>query len=142
VSLRRHATGFTLLEAIVAMVLMATSLLALYGWLSTSTISLNRAQAQTHAVEDARSALAVVETINPMSEPQGERELPPLLVRWQSTPVAQRRPGLSRIGMTTQFDFILYQVDVEVLRDGERVRDFSFRKAGWEVVRAINPDDF
>lgn len=141
-SARRGAAGFTLLEAIVAMVVMATSLLALYGWLSSSTIALNRAQAQTRAVEDARSALAVVETINPMREPSGERALPPLVVRWQSRPVAERRPGLSRVGMTTQFDFILYQVDVEVLRDGDRVRDFSFRKAGWEVVRPIDLDDF
>lgn len=141
-NLRRGAAGFTLLEAIVAMVVMATSLLALYGWLSSSTIGLNRAQAQTRAVGDARSALALVETINPMSEPTGERELPPLRVRWRSTPVAERRPGLSRIGMTTQFDFILYQVEVEVLRDGEPVRDFSFRKAGWEVVRPVSVDDF
>lgn len=139
--MRRRVSGFTLLEAIVAMVVMATSLLALYGWLSSNTIALNRAQAQTRALEDARSALAVVETINPMSEPSGERELPPLRVRWQSKPLADRRPGLSRIGMTNQFDFILYDVEVEVLRGGERVREFSFRKAGWEVVRAIDLDD-
>ncbi len=140
-SARRTTTGFTLLEAIVAMVVMATSLLALYGWLSTSTISLNRAQAQNDAIEDARSALAALEAINPMSEPTGERELAPLRIRWRATPVAERRPGLTRIGMVNQFDFALYDVNVEVLRDGNLVREFSFRKTGWEVARPIDLDD-
>ncbi|KAF1686623.1 hypothetical protein B1992_06855 [Pseudoxanthomonas broegbernensis] len=130
--------GFTLLEAIVAMVIMATSLLALYSWLSTSTLALNRAQAQALALEDARAALALVEDINPMAEPDGERLAAPLAVRWRSRPLTERRPGLSRIGLPTQFDFILYRMDVEVLRDGRPMRRFDLRRAGWEVVRPPN----
>ena len=135
---RAAQDGFTLLEAIVAMVIMATALLALYSWLSTSTMALNRAQAQAHAIEDARAALALVEDINPMVEPDGERIAAPLTVRWRSQALTERRPGLSRIGMPTQFDFILYQVDVEVLRDGRLVRQFDLRRAGWEVARPPN----
>ena len=69
----RAQSGFSLLEAIVAMVVMATALLALYAWLSSSTLGLTRAQAQTRALADSRSALALVETINPMLEPSGQR---------------------------------------------------------------------
>lgn len=138
---RRNQRGFTLLEAIVAMVVMATALLALYSWLSTSTLGLRRAQAQAQALEDARTALALVEDVNPMHEPQGERAVPPLLVRWQARPVTDRRQGLSRAGMPTQFDFILYDMRVEVLRDGSPVRDFSFRKAGWEAARPVNLEE-
>lgn len=134
--------GFSLLEAIVAMVVMATCLLALYGWLSSSTIGLQRAQAQTQALQDARTALAMVSGLNPMAEPRGERRLGPLSVRWESEPVVARRMGMSRAAMATPFDFTLYQLRVEVLRDGRRVREFSVRKTGWEATRAPSQEEF
>ena len=138
----RGQRGFTLLEAIVAMVVMATALLALYSWLSTSTLGLRRAQAQAQALEDARTALTLVEDVNPMQDPQGQRDAPPLTVRWQSRALTDRRAGVSRAGLPTQFDFILYEMDVEVLRNGTQVRQFSFRKAGWEAARPVNLEDF
>jgi len=137
----RRPHGFTLLEAIVAMVIMATALLALYSWLSANTIAMNRVVAQASSLEDARTALALVETINPMATPGGEREAGPLLVRWSSEPVAGKRPGLSQAGLPTQFDLTLYEISVQVLRDGREVRAFSFRKAGWVAARPIQLDD-
>src|SRR5690606_25023927 len=54
----RMQGGFSLLEAIIAMVVMATGLLALYAWLGSNTIALQRVQANAASLEDARSALA------------------------------------------------------------------------------------
>ncbi|TWT18639.1 prepilin-type N-terminal cleavage/methylation domain-containing protein [Luteimonas marina] len=136
-----RARGFTLLEAIVAMVIMASSLLALYGWLSANTISLNRAQAQLRSIEDARTALSIIDTVNPTDEPSGQREVGPLEVRWSSKSVEGQRPGISSAGMPTQFDHELFELAVEVLRDGRSVRGFSVRKAGWVASRAFNPEE-
>lgn len=138
---RRVQSGFTLLEAIVAMVVMATALMALYAWLSSSTLAMTRAQAQNRALEDARSALALVETINPMLEPTGERQLGEIAVSWQSTPVAPRRTGRTRAGMPSLFDVTLYQMDVTVERAGEPAHGFSLRRAGWEAVRSLGNED-
>jgi general secretion pathway protein I len=129
-------SGFTLLEAIVAMAIMATCLLALYGWLSSNTIAVSRAAAQTRALGDARAALAVVESINPMAEPQGERAVPPLTVRWESKAITPTRPGLSQAGFPTLFDFTLYDVDVQVLRDDTLVKEFTVRRSGWNQARS------
>ena len=41
----RRQQGFTLLEAIVALVLMSSALGALYTWINTDLISLRRAEA-------------------------------------------------------------------------------------------------
>jgi len=133
--------GFSLLEAIVALTIMSTCLLALYAWLSTSTLSLNHASAHALALQDARAAKALVDTINPLLTPEGTRELPPLLIRWTSTPVSERRFGMTISGAANQFDFMLYEINVEVLRDAQRVHTFAVRKTGWEVARPIPLDD-
>ena len=139
----RHAQqGFSLLEAIVALTIMATCLLALYGWLSSSTLSMNRVRDNAFALQDARAARAILETINPMNEPDGHRELPPLTIRWKATPISNLRMGMSATGTATQFDFRLYDLDVEVLRNQRVVRDFKLRKTGWVVARPIPLDDF
>lgn len=139
---RARQRGFSLLEAIVALTIMATSLLALYAWLSTSTVALNRVQANALSMQDARSAMAVIETINPMLEPSGDRQLPPLELRWKSQPLTQRRAGMSRAGTQTQFDFQIYELDVEILRSQKVVREFNVRKTGWEAARPISVDDY
>ncbi|MGB3394185.1 MAG: type II secretion system protein [Stenotrophomonas sp.] len=136
---RQGQRGFSLLEAIVALTIMATSLLALYAWLSTSTFALGRARASALALQDARTAQAVVETINPMAEPSGRRELATLEITWKARPVTDRRIGMSRAGSPTQFDFGLYDMEIEVKRNGEIVRNFRMRKAGWEAARPILP---
>lgn len=138
----RRDSGFSLLEAIVALSIMATTLLTLYSWLSVNTMALNRTRSAGYSLQDARTALAMVETINPMEHPAGERSLPPLEIRWTTRPVTDRRTGMSRSGTPTQFDLRLYEMDVEVFRDGRLSRQFSVRKAGWEAARPITPEDW
>jgi len=139
---RAGEQGFSLLEAILALTIMSTCLLALYAWLSTSTLSLNRANAHALALQDARAAKALVDTINPMTTPEGVRELPPLHIRWNATPVSERRFGMTVSGTANQFDFMLYEIEVEVLRDEQLVHTFTTRKTGWEIARPISLDDF
>lgn len=139
---RSAPRGFTLLEAIVALVLMATTLISLYTWLAANTIAISRAQASTAALMDARAGLALVESVNPMQEPSGERELGPLTVRWTSEPVVEPQPGLSRAGLPTLFRIGLYRMSVDVLRGPQVVRTFEVRRTGWEQVQSVSPEDW
>lgn len=138
-----RARGFSLLEAIVALTVFSICALALYGWLAVNQTALSRVQASDASVRDARSALAVLESVNPMAEPEGERELPSgLSVRWTSDEIVPRAPGTGPGGTQLIFDLALYELDVEVLREGREVRRFSLRRAGWESVRPLISDDF
>lgn len=134
--MRSKQAGFTLLEAIVAMVIFSLGAFALYGWLSTNLITLERVIDRREAEASVRSALDMVRRVNPMEEPRGERAVGTLEVQWEATPVEPPRPSVSQIGMPTLFEVGLYTLDVRVSRDGEEVDRFQVRQAGHRQVRA------
>lgn len=140
---RSHAGGFSLLEAIVALTVFSICALALYGWLAVNVNALGRVEARSAGVRDGRTALALLEAVNPMTTPQGERTLPGgLVVRWTSQEVVKRKPGVAPSGMPLVFDLALYDMDVRVLRAGRQVTRFAVRRAGWETVRTMRNDGY
>src|SRR3546814_8834150 len=78
----RVVRGFTLLEAIVALVIFAMGAFALYGWLSTNLITLERARVGSEALVVRQSALELLRDVNPMRDPSGERDAGALRVQW------------------------------------------------------------
>jgi general secretion pathway protein I len=139
---RRRQAGFTLLEAIVALTVFAICAMALYGWLAVNVNALVHAGNRSDALRDDRAALAVLDPVNPMAEPKGERALPGgLSVRWTSRAI-DRRTGISPSGTRNAFDLALYDMDVEVRRDGKAVDRFTMRRAGWVTARTLQNADF
>lgn len=136
---RQH--GFSLLEAIVALTIFSICVLALYGWLSVNVNALARVEASQRRTDDGRLALAMLEAVNPMAEPQGERALPGgVLVRWRSREVVPPGPGVGPAGNPLIFDLGLYDLDVEVLRNGRETSRFGVRRAGWKSARSLDFD--
>lgn len=132
-------SGMTLLEAIVALTLMAMGAMALFAWMGTSARAVDRAAANASRLTVERSALAVVETINPMVEPEGRREFPGLAVSWTSTAVAAPRPGRGPGGPMTVFDVALYDVTVSAEDGDGRSAGFTVRRMGWVTARSMEP---
>lgn len=132
--------GFTLLEAIVALTIFSMAALALFSWLGTNVNALRRVDERHAALTDARNALALVGTINPMMEPEGERRIGPLTVRWRSTPMVERKMGRGPGGGASAFDLALVRLHVEVFRGADQVDSFAVTKAGWEVARPVVRD--
>lgn len=133
-------SGFTLLEAIVAMVIMATSLLTLYAWLGSTTIAVGRAQATVEGLRDGEAALAHIEGINPMQTPNGEHKIDSLSIRWASTPMTEIRTGVTGAGSPAPYQFVLYQVSVRTLRNGKITQSFEVRRLGWVSTHTFDPD--
>lgn len=134
----RGASGFTLLEAIVALTIFSMCAMALYGWLAVNINALARVDARATGVRDGRTALAMLEAVNPMAEPDGERELPGgLVVRWHGKEIVPRRAGVGPAGTPLVFDLALYELDVEVTRKGREVNHFMVRRAGWATARSM-----
>ena len=139
---RHSQSGFSLLEAIVALTVFSICAMALYAWMSVNQTTLIRVQARDAALRDGRAALAMLELVNPMAEPSGSRELPGgLQVSWESDVVVPRAPGTSPAGGVLVFDVALYDMKVSAQREGPETATFTVRRAGWETVRTKR-DDF
>ena len=133
----RSAAGFTLLEAIVALVVFTVGAFALYGWLSTNILTLNRISERQQIESTMRSALDLIRRTNPMETPVGQRDVGNLTVSWTSVPVEPPRPNVFQDGMPGIFNVGLYDATVHVLRDGREVHVFHVRQVGWKQMRTV-----
>lgn len=127
--------GFSLLEAIIALTIMASTLLVLYGWLSSSALALGRVQENAVLLQDMRSAVAVVDTLNPMDRPEGEMRSGDLTISWTSTPLTDIRLAITRSNLPSAFDVRLFEMNVRVERANTQAREFQIRRAGWLLAR-------
>jgi general secretion pathway protein I len=136
----RAAAGFTLLEAIVALVVFSMGAFALYGWLATNVQTLERIQARRDAAATRASALDLMESVNPMAEPDGRRALGRLEVRWRARALAPPRASVTQVGLPNLFQVGLYQVDVRVLDQTREVDRFDVRRVGYRQVGKLELD--
>ena len=135
---RRHASGFTLLEAIVALVVFSLGAFALYGWLSTNVITLNRIRDRQQLEVAMQSALDLIRRSNPMETPTGQRKVGDFTVTWSSRPVEPPKNGVDQSGGPGIFLVGLYELDVRATRDGRELHAFRVRQVGWKQVRTMD----
>lgn len=110
----RRQSGFSLLEAIVAMVLISIAGMALFSWINTSFIGLNRIQESNARAAAETNALQYLQTINPMSQPNGATVLGRLKLEWRSRAVTEPQANLNDAGAPGPFMVALYEVEVTI----------------------------
>ena len=133
----KRARGFTLLEAIVAMVIFAMAASTLYAWQASNMLTIDRVAALARREQLVRDALGVLREVNPMQDPRGTRSVGDLRVHWRAQAITPEVEGKSQIGSPSAYNLRLYVLDVEVrLRDQEALR-FQVRQTGYKQVRAV-----
>lgn len=132
---RGRTRGFTLLEAIVALAILAAAGLALFAAMSQSLQMVQRAQRAREADAALRNALAWSEEINPMVKPRGEQPLGDWNLRWSSEPVEPPRDGATGFLQPGLYQVGLYRLHLELWRDGSLQREVVFNRAGYRQVR-------
>ena len=136
---RKKASGFTLLEAIVAMVVFTMGAFALYGWLATNTMTLERIRQRQQIEAATHSALDMIRRSNPMETPEGQRKVGDLTVTWSAKLVEPARAGSTQEGGRTLFGVGLYELDVRVMREGREMQAFRVRQPGWKQLYTPEP---
>ena len=128
-------SGFTLLEAIVALTIVGLTLVPVMSFLVNATQQISVAADSNQRAAAQRTALAYIETMNPLTEPVGKADLSEKVsLRWVSTALAEpnsqarlgARLGASRIGF--------FLVTVTVLRESVEWFSFEVRKIGYQPL--------
>lgn len=130
--------GFTLIEAIVALVLIATTGMALFSWINSNIITLNRVQEINAENTATMNAVEYLQNINPMITPEGQANLGSIRLSWKSIPTTGPRDGASYPYGVSLYQLALYQTQVTVQKsDGQYWFDFALQQVGYKKVREI-----
>jgi general secretion pathway protein I len=132
-------SGFTLLEAIVAMVLISGAGLALFGWINANLSTLGRVKAVSNQVEATQNILEYMVRVNPMLTPEGEVDFGSYRLSWQAEPVTAIQDGYGYPAGISLYQFALYDTKVNISKpEGGAWFDLQLRQTGYKKVRNSN----
>lgn len=133
--------GFTLLEAIVALILITTTGMTLLNWINTNLITLGRAQQAYQRHEAIRNALAFMEKVNPYEKLHGEETLGTYQLAWKSHAVELPKTGLTPVGNPSIFEIGLYDTEVQIKSSKLLIAQFTLRQVGFKQLYKPSQDD-
>lgn len=135
---RASARGFSLLEAIVALVVLASAGMALFSWLNSSTGALRRVEDANARSAATVNAVEFMQSVNPMLRPEGRMELGDYNIRWQATPLTTVVDGTDYPRGLSQYQLALYDTLVKATRGprDEYWFEFKLKLVGYKKVRA------
>ena len=111
---RVAARGFGLLEAIVALTILAGTGAALFAWISQNLQAASRIEAEQARVALQMAAQGLVASVNPFVEPEGVRRLGTLNVSWHAKLTSPLRPSVPTQPMESmRWRVGLYEMDVQ-----------------------------
>ena len=105
--------GFGLLEAIVALTLIAATGLALFSWVDTNLAEAARARDRDATARLKMAAVESMGPVNPLQEPRGQRQLSSSIsVSWDAVPEGALASGAGFAGAPTGYQFQLFDASV------------------------------
>lgn len=128
--------GFSLLEAVVAMVLLASAGVSVFGWINGTLNSLHRIESVQKEQQILQNALTFIENVNPMRNPGGDAATGNLTLHWESRLVEPPRRGAGYPFGDSLYRLGLYDVDVTARTEDVQTH-FTVRLAGYEQVEAF-----
>ncbi len=129
----RRASGFTLLEAIVALVIMAAVMIPLLSFISATAQALITAAETNERSFAQQAAVAMLEPLNPFEEPSGTLSLDQdVTVSWISEEILPQMKDVALGSPLSGFTFGFYKLTVTLARpDRDPWFTFEMRKAGY-----------
>ena len=131
---RRPQRGFTLLEAIVAMVLLAGVGMAVFGWINGNLFSLERVRDANARSAATLNALEYMTGVNPMLTPSGEASLGAYRIRWSAEPASAVWDRAYAVHQVRLYMTRVAFIDAE----GRAWFDVSLQQVGYKKVRDVS----
>jgi general secretion pathway protein I len=123
-------SGFSLLEAVVSMVLISGVGFALFGWINSNIVALNRIQETNARSYATQNVVEFIDGVNPMLKPEGTAAFGAYSIRWKAQPITAIQNGGG------YYQLALYDTVVAVEKpEGTTWFDLHLRQAGFKRVR-------
>ena len=81
---RARQRGFTLLEAIVAMVILSGAGMVVFAWINGSLSALHHVEDSNARSEAMANVIEHMQAVNPMLQPEGSADFGRYRIRWQA----------------------------------------------------------
>lgn len=120
--------GFTLVEALVAMVLVSTVGYAVFALINSHYISFRRVRDAQQKIALERSVLEVAQKINPVEEPTGHMDLGEYRLVWESDNVKKSRSSVSGNGLEVG----VFRVEFELQQQSDTVLTLELLLMGYD----------
>jgi len=128
--------GFTLLEGLVAIALLAGTMTAIFALVGSILSSANTVGRSNKTVQLTFNALEVMTIVNPMEQGSGQIDLGDYTVRWTSAARTAIADGVGYPVGSSLYQVALYDTDVRVEQQtGELLAQFRLRQVGYRRVR-------
>lgn len=130
--------GFTLIEAIVALVLIGSTGMALFGWINTNIITLNRVQEINAQSEATRNIIEYMNAVNPMITPEGDVSFGSYRVTWQAEVSSDIKDGANYPKGVGFYQLAMYRTNIKARKvSGEPWFDITLQQVGYKKVREL-----
>ncbi len=132
--------GFTLLEGLVAIALLAGTMFAIFTLVGGVLSSANRVGRSNETAQVTLNALEVMSVVNPMLEETGKIDLGPYAVSWKSAATTPIADGVGYPVGVSLYQLALYKTNVRVEGpQGTLLAAFDLHQVGYRRVRDPTP---
>ena len=134
-----RSAGFSVLEAMVALVIFSGAALAFYGLLNTGLVGLTRAEDTARQMAAARYAAERLAAVNPLETEAGQFRFDGLDIAWSARLLEPVRRSQTVTGGRGHFEVGLFDVAFTVREDGRPLGVWQLRVPGYRKVRGGPP---
>lgn len=128
--------GFTLLEAIVSLVIITSVGMALFSWINSNLAILQRVKDVQQRMEIMRNTLVFMEQVNPAEKANGQESMGNYKIAWQSRIIEPLKEGVSTTNDISLYEVGLYDtvVTITLVDNKSVVNQFTLRQVGYHQI--------
>ncbi len=127
-------TGFTLVEAMAAIVILTMSLFATYSWINVSIETLIRSDQVLVQELMVADLIDEIDSVNLDERRSGELQRDDYELSWDAR-LREKKSGKNNLGTQGFYDHTFYDVHIQITRRDQLIAEYVTRKVESELVR-------
>ena len=129
---RSKEKGFTLIEAIVALVILSGAMLVTFAWTDNVLRQTEKIVHRVDAHKILKNFLADLDSVDEIEVGEKFTQHENYSLMWK-TELVDEAPGVLSNGVKSNFDLSLFSVYIEIRRGGEMIAIYNTRKTGFRL---------